>query len=109
MGMDQKVLFAPDRLPAWPQIREAFIAAGQPVQMRMIDGQLAFPDEEPPADWRELRVGTTAGMISLRREADGLALVVWGNADPPLRASWNALATALVTLTGGRVQAGESA
>ena len=28
--------------------------------MRMIDGELAFPDEQPPESWAELRVGTPA-------------------------------------------------
>ena len=104
MGMDQTVVFAPDRLPPWPRVAELLAGVKHPVQMRMIDGQLAFPDEEPPASWRELRVGTAAGMVSLRREVDGVSLVVWGNAERPLRETWNTLAWALAELTGGRVR-----
>jgi hypothetical protein len=104
MGMDLKITFPSERLPAWPQIRAHLAAHGVPVELRMIDGELAFPDEEPPATWRELRVGTAGGMVTLRRGADGVTLVVWGNADPALLASWNALAQALATLTNGRVE-----
>jgi hypothetical protein len=44
----------------------------------MIDGELAFPDEEPPEDWRELRIGTPEGMmVTIRRERDRVVLVVW--------------------------------
>ena len=103
MGVDQKVLFAAERMPPWPRVRET-LAALHPVQMRMIDGQLAFPEEDPPADWRELRVGTAAGMITLRREPDGIHLVIWGNAERPLRESWNAIAWSLATLTDGRIR-----
>src|SRR5262245_58279244 len=104
MGMDQKVLFAAERMPPWARVRNSLAQCNHLVQMRMIDGELAFPDEEPPASWRELRVGTAAGMISLRREADGVTLVVWGNAERPLRESWNAIAWALAELTEGRVR-----
>jgi hypothetical protein len=69
-----------------------------PLQMRMIDGQLAFPDETPPENWRELRVAVSAGMISLRREADGVTLVIWGNADKNLVRARDSLASALASL-----------
>ncbi len=45
----------------------------------MIDGQLAFPDEEPAADWRELRVGTPQGMVTVRRGKERMVFVTWGN------------------------------
>ena len=99
MGMHQKVVFQPQNLPPWSQFADACAKIQVPVQLRMIDGELAFPDETPPHDWRELRVGTPAGMVSLRREADGVTLVIWGNADDNLRRDWNALAAALRELT----------
>jgi hypothetical protein len=104
MGMDQKVAFSPDRLPTWPQLSALLAERNFPVQMRMIDGELAFPDETPPDAWRELRVGTPHGMITLRRELDGITLVTWGNADAKMRQAWNALAWALAHLTGGTVR-----
>ena len=112
MGMDQKVVFPPQNMPAWTQFADTLAQRKFPVQLRMIDGELAFPDETPPHDWRELRVGTPAGMITLRRESDGITLVIWGNADANLRKAWNALTwarlltggTILGELTGGRVR-----
>ena len=103
MGMDQKVLFPPAKMPTWQQVAELLADRKFPVQMRMIDGELAFPDEVPPETWRELRVGTPHGMITLRREADGIALVVWGNADANMRQAWNVLTWALAHLTGGTI------
>lgn len=104
MGMDQKVLFPPERLPVWPAIVETLAARQVSLQMRMIDGQLAFPDELPPDTWRELRVAGNGGMVSLLRDSEGVNLVVWGNADRSLRETWNALAHVLAELTGGRVR-----
>src|SRR5262249_56077648 len=77
---------------------------GFPVQLRMIDGELAFPDETPPDAWKELRVGTPQGMVTLRREPGRLVLVTWGNADAPLRQAWNALTWACAEVSGGAVQ-----
>src|SRR5258708_4923977 len=70
MGMDQTVTF-PGEPPEWPAVRDLLAARGFAVQTRMIDGELAFPDEAPRAGWRELRVGTPAGMVTPRREAGG--------------------------------------
>jgi hypothetical protein len=103
VGMDQKVVFPVEKMPSWPQLAAALAERKFPVQMRMIDGELAFPDETPPDAWRELRIGTPHGMVTLRREPDGITLVTWGNADAKLRQAWNALAWALAHLTGGTV------
>ena len=104
MGMDQTVAFAGGTVPAWPAVAELLSRSGFPVQMRMIDGQLAFPDEVPPEPWGELRVGTPQGMVTLRRGPDHVVCVTWGNADRGLRETWNALAWALAEAGGGRVR-----
>jgi hypothetical protein len=104
MGMDQKVVFPPQNMPTWAQVADLLAQRMFPIQLRMIDGELAFPDETPPHDWRELRVGTSAGMVTLRREADGITLVIWGNADVKMRQAWNALAWGLAHLTGGSIR-----
>lgn len=104
MGMDQKVIFPSDNAPTWPALQAFFAAKNYPLQLRMIDGELAFPDETPPDAWRELRVGTPSGMITLRREADGITIVIWGNADASLRQAWKELTWAIAHLSGGRVQ-----
>ena len=104
MGMDQKVTFAADCAPSWPRLRELLSACGLVPQLRMIDGELAFPDEEPPEAWQELRVGTAQGMVTLRREPDGIRLVTWGNADDAMRHAWNALTWAIARLSEGMVE-----
>ena len=106
MGMDQTVSFA-GTPPAWPAVAGLLAGRGFPVQMRMIDGQLAFPDEEPPEGWRELRVGTPQGMVTLRREPDRIHFVTWGNADRPLVQAWNALVWAHADAGGGSVLTAE--
>jgi hypothetical protein len=102
MGMEQTVTFE-GAVPGWVAVRELLTAASFPVLLRMIDGQPAFPDEAPPEPWRELRVGTPAGMVTLRREADRVVLVTWGNAAGELRQAWNALTWALAEAGGGRI------
>ncbi len=104
MGMDQTVTFAGKPIPSWPAVRDLLAGQGVSVQMRMIDGQLAFPDEEPPEVWSELRVGTPPGMVTLRRGVDQVTLVIWGNADPALRQAWNLLTWAFAEAGGGLVQ-----
>lgn len=99
MGMDQKITFPPEKMPSWPAIVEAVAMSGVRLELRMIDGELAFPDETPPANWRELRVASQGGMVTLRRDPDGITLVIWGNADANTRQASEAIASALVTLT----------
>jgi len=50
----------------------------------MIDGLPAFPDEVPEDGWRELRLGFSAGMVTIRRSASAWECTVWGTADPEL-------------------------
>lgn len=104
MGMDQKVIFTSDKTPTWTQFADLLAERKFPVQMRMIDAELAFPDEIPPETWRELRVGTPHGMITLRREPDSIALVIWGNADANMRQAWNVLTWAFARLTSGAIR-----
>src|SRR5712672_169181 len=100
MGMEQTVTFS-SPAPSWEAVRDHLASHGYRVQLRMIDGELALPDETPPHDWRELRVSTSAGMVTLRRDAEGVTLVIFGNADATMRQAWNALTWALANLTGG--------
>ena len=104
MGMDQAVTFGGGPGPAWEAVRDLLAGRGYPVQTRMIDGELAFPDEAPPEGWRELRVGTPGGMVTLRREPGRVVCVTWGTAQGELLQAWNALAWALAEAGGGRVE-----
>ncbi len=105
MGMERIVTFSDREAPSWPAVRALLQEHQYPVQTRMIDGQLAFPDEEPPADWRELRIGTPQGMVTVRREPGRLVFVTWGNADAALREAWNAVVWAFAAVGDGVVQA----
>src|SRR5256885_17085163 len=104
MGMEQTI--RPADAVTWEGLRDFLAQHGYPLQLRMIDGELAFPDEVPPATWRELRVGTPQGMVTLRRGEGAVTLVTWGNADAALLQAWNALAWAGAAGGGGPVETG---
>ena len=70
MGMSQTIA-CPSGVPSWPDVAAWLGSHGFPVQLRMIDGQLAFPDEQPPDWWSELRLGTPLGMVTVRRAPAG--------------------------------------
>ena len=88
MGIERVVRSA--GMPDWPIIAARLAAAGHPATVRMIDGMPAFPDEEPPTDWRELRLTLANGMVTVHRMSDGVRLVTWGTDDPVLVASLDA-------------------
>jgi hypothetical protein len=107
MGLTQIVLFATARSPSWPAVRELLAAHKFPLQVRMIDGELAFPDEEPGEDWRELRLATQEGLaLTVKRETDRAELIIWGNADPTLIQAWNALTWAFAEAGQGVIRTG---
>jgi hypothetical protein len=103
MGMEQTVRYRTTP-PVWLAARDLLAARDFALQMRMIDGQLAFPADQPPEAWRELRLGTPQGLITVRREANCLVFVTWGNAEAGLRQAWNALAWAFATVGGGEIE-----
>jgi hypothetical protein len=108
MGMNQSVVFS-GQPPAWPAVAKLLADKGCPVQMRMIDGELAFPDEVPAEGWHEIRVAAAGAMVTVRRQPGQVVLVAWGNADENQRALWNALAAAFAAAGGGTVQAPDGA
>jgi hypothetical protein len=103
MGLDCTVRFPAGETPAWDAIRSRLQQAGESGQLRMIDGLPAFPDEDPPDDWKELRVGTAGGMVTVRRGAGALTCVVWGTADPALDRGWRAVTWACAAAGAGVV------
>jgi hypothetical protein len=107
MGMDQTVGFPGRTPPAWPAVAGLLAQNGFAVQMRMIDGELSFPDEALPEGWREIRVGSAGAMVTIRRQAEQVMLVTWGNADRGQRELWNALAWAWAAAGAGLVQTPE--
>ncbi len=102
--MEQSVTFPEGSRPSWPAARDLLASHALTVQVRMIDGELAFPDEEPPENWRELRLGTREGrIVTVRRERDRVVLVVWENADAGLERLWKALTWAFAQAGKGTI------
>jgi hypothetical protein len=69
----------------------------------MIDGLPAFPDEEPSDDWKELRLAVSGGMVTIRRGANTIVCVVWGNADAKLNEAWERVVWACAAAGGGAI------
>lgn len=103
MGLDCTIRFPAGAVPAWDAVRAQLLRVGEPGPLRMIDGMPAFPDETPDPNWRELRVGSAAGMVTVRRGADTLTCVVWSNADRPLLAARDRVAWACAAAGAGLV------
>lgn len=103
MGLEQSVTFPGGTHPDWPAACALLQRQQFPVQVRMIDGALAFPDETPSPEWRELRLGCAAGMVTLRRAPQQVSFIVWGNAGPDLIQARNALMWAFAVAGEGRI------
>jgi hypothetical protein len=102
MGLQRHVTYTGEA-PSWDTVRVRLAAAGVPVTMRMIDNLPAFPDEVPEPGWRELRLATGHGMVTLRQAAGRLSVVVWGNADGDLLRERDAIASVIADLTTGSI------
>lgn len=105
MGMSIRIEFT-EVPPSWSMIRQGLLAKGVSSQMRMIDGELSYPDEEPSESWQELRIALSGGMISLRKANNFLECVVWGNADTKLQESWRLLAEVCAEVGQGQIVSG---
>jgi hypothetical protein len=73
-------------------------AAGLPSSLAMVDNVLQGPGATPPAAWRDVRLRTPAGVVTLRRVSSGVAVVVFGNADHALRDAQRTIAETLLAL-----------
>jgi hypothetical protein len=104
MGLDRTIRFPAGETPSWEAIRDQLRRVGEDPPVRMIDGLPAFPDEAPDPGWRELRLGTPAGMLTLRRAAGSLTCVIWGNADAALMAAQNRLCWACAVAGEGSIE-----
>ena len=81
MGMEIEVKVAGLN---WSKISGSMAKFEPKGTIRMADGQLTFPDEEPPTDWKELRTALPAGMVTIRKTPTGATLVTWGNVSQEL-------------------------
>jgi hypothetical protein len=103
--MQRTVRFDSGGIPAWDAIRTQLGRVGVAAAVKMIDGIPAFPDEVPDPGWKELRIGTSGGMVTLRAGPGVLTCVVWGNSDDALRTAWNAVSWACAAAANGLVEA----
>lgn len=103
MGMEHVVHFLNEGSPDLNRVMALLAKHGFPVQMRMVDRELTMPDEVPPDGWKEVRLGTPSGMVTLVRQGQHLHVVTWGNADDPMQRAWNAVAWAVAKGGGGRL------
>jgi hypothetical protein len=77
-------LFVSGASPRMSDLVEKLRAGGVATTVIMVDNQLHAPDAPVPDGWRDVRLRTPAGMLSLKRREGGVAVVVFGNADPQL-------------------------
>jgi hypothetical protein len=92
MGLELIVAVEEPRLDA---LIERLAADGLTAMVVMIDGALVAPGSPPPAGWREARLRTPAGTITLARRPGGVAVVVFGNAGEDLRRAQEQVAAAI--------------
>ncbi len=100
MGMTTHIITAAP--VTWPTIMATLQAQGIAVQMRLIDGQPAFPHEQPAETWRELRVASNGRMVTILRKERSIDLVCWGNADEEALKFRDALAAAFAATSDNR-------
>jgi len=105
MGLDRVIRFPNSQPPKWDAVCKQLARVGETGQLRMIDGLPAFPDEIPAEDWKELRVGTQAGMVTIRRTPpNALTCIIWGNADQSLNLAWAKIIWACAGAGGGVIE-----
>jgi hypothetical protein len=90
-----EILVARTRPCPLAPVLEALVAGGMKISVAMVDGVLQGPGATVPAEWRDVRLRTLAGMVALRRTASGIAVVVFGNAGPELQSAQRAVADAV--------------
>ncbi len=103
MGLEYSVRFSGQGVPPLHRILAVLAEHNFSVQVRMVDGELTLPGEVPPESWGDVRLGTDAGMVTLVRRGQELAVVTWGNADKALQSAWNAVAWAAAEAGQGKI------
>ncbi|MBI4571999.1 MAG: hypothetical protein HY713_01775 [candidate division NC10 bacterium] len=103
MGLEYTVRFPGGKLLELARVMTLLAERGFPVQLRMVDGELTLPTEGPPERWTDVRLGTPAGMVTLARRGQELAVVTWGNADEAMQRAWNAVTWAVAKAGAGEI------
>src|SRR6185503_1076154 len=92
MGLEVVVPVAEVRLD---EVVARLAEGGITAMVVMVDGALLAPGKPVPEGWRDARVRTPAGTVTLARRPGAVAVVVFGNADDALRAMQEQVARAL--------------
>jgi hypothetical protein len=93
MGLSK--LVARRDTPSLAALLDDLAKAGLPSTILMVDNQLVSQKLPPPASWRDVRLKTPAGTVSLKRDPQGISVTVFGNADPALVAAQETIIKAL--------------
>jgi hypothetical protein len=93
MGLSKSV--ARRDTPSLASLLEALAQKGLPSSILMVDNLLVSPKVPPPTSWRDVRLKTPAGTVSLKRDAEGVSVTVFGNADAAMLAAQDAIVAAL--------------
>ena len=107
MGLQRSIYFPTESRPTWDSVVSAFQTCAEIPIVRMIDDLPAFPDEIPEPGWRELLIGLSGGMVTIRATHSGWDCMIWGNADSALARSWDFACWAIATAGQGRVALGD--
>jgi hypothetical protein len=99
MGHEIRIAWGSAPCPLAP-VLEKLQAAGVPSIVVMVEGNLQAPHTPPPSDWKEVRLKCAAGTVTLRRGSDGIAVVVFANAEEPLKEAQQKVADALTATAG---------
>jgi hypothetical protein len=83
MGTEVYVGGAAEAL-SFPSLLERLAGAGLPSTIVMVDHSLVKPGASPPPTWRDVRLRTPAGMVTIVRRGDDVSVAVFGNASPAL-------------------------
>jgi hypothetical protein len=92
MGLD---IIVPKEVRTLSETLGLMVQAGQEIEILMMDGALVSAEATLPVGWRDVRLRTPAGTVTITRRDGALAVVVFGNADQNLLAIQKKIAALL--------------
>ncbi len=93
MGLEERIPCTEP--PPLERVLSQLAADGYASVIAMVDGALVMPKAPPPERWRDVRLRTPDGTVSLVRQDAGVSVVVFGNADDRMRAAQARVLTAI--------------
>ena len=88
MGLERTIPILAGVALSWEAIKSNLVQSGETPIIRMIDDLPAFPDETPELNWKELRLGLSGGMVTIRRSETEIRCVCWGTDDAELKSAF---------------------